>query len=142
MATNRLLISIISLFLLISCGLLSGDHDSIAGKEDIYAGIYTQGIEDSWFRPCLNPKESWLFTEVSDTTFYPTLFDKRKSLNYLHHEFYMELRGVTTKKGEYRGFFVTHERGFEIKELIEMRVAKESGIDCLNYMNLHFGDPF
>jgi hypothetical protein len=142
MVTERLLISIISFFLLTSCGLVNGNHDGIAGKEDIYAGIYSQGIEDSWFRACINPKESWLFTEVSDTTFYPTLFDKRKSLNYSHHEFYMELRGVPTKKGEYRGFFVNHDRGFEIKELIEMRVAKESGIDCANHINSIYGDPF
>jgi hypothetical protein len=42
----------------------------------------------------------------------------------------LELKGVPTKKGEYKGFFVTHERSFVIKELIEMREAKEDGIDC------------
>jgi hypothetical protein len=126
MTTARILASIISLLILASCGLQNSSPDEIAGKEDIYTGIYSQGIEDAWFRPCLNMKESWLFAEVSDSTFYPALSDNRNGFDPL----YMELRGIPTEKGKYPGIFTTHNRGFEIKEMIVIREAGENESDC------------
>lgn len=128
MNTIRIITTILVLLLLSSCGLLNSDRDTdpIAGKEDLYIGIYQIGFEDTWFYPCYNQEESWLFSEVSDTTFYTTLNENRNGLDPI----YMEVRGIPSKKGEYQGFFAIHERSFEVKELIEIREAGNDNTDC------------
>lgn len=129
MTTIRLLITTISFLLLSSCGLLNNDDDPIAGVEDVYEGIYYQGIEDSYFVPCIDQEAIWGFDEVPES-FYETLFEelfKNEGIRPL----YLNITGTPTKKGKYNGFFISYERTLNVKELNEIRQARENHADCV-----------
>lgn len=113
--------------LLSSCSHFSHDEDPIAGVEDIYEGIYYQGIEDSWFKPCIEPEKHWVFTDTPDS-FNQILLDE-----YIHkgiQPVYMKLRGTPLKKSKLKGFFITYDRGFKMDDLIEIREAQQNQLDC------------
>lgn len=97
-----------------SCNVLAGgDGDIKPNVERTYKGIYTQGIEDSSFNPCINREESWRLT-INDDSFY-------KKLSAVgENPVFVKLRGIVSEKGRYQGFFVTYDRTFEVNEVIEV----------------------
>lgn len=106
-----------------SCDLIKNNNDKVDDEnEGIYEGIYVQGIEDSWFIPCVNLDESWrpLFTETSFEPVWNTLTESES------YRIFVKARGTPSKKGEYQGFFAQYDREFEIIEIIETR-AFDSG---------------
>jgi hypothetical protein len=90
-----------------ACGVLGdgGTYDP-AGNEGVYAGVYTQGIEDSWFEPCYLKDEVWKIVVIEDTTFFSRLSEVGEN------PVYVELRGTPGEAGEYSGFFATYDRKF------------------------------
>src|SRR5690554_1827827 len=96
-----------------SCDLIHNNDKVEDEKEGVYTGIYVQGIEDSWFTPCVNLDESWrpLFSE---TSFEPVWNALTESESY---RVFVKARGIPSKKGEYQGFFAQYDREFEIIEI-------------------------
>lgn len=105
-----------------SCNILdknsSGD---IAGKTDTYAGIYTQGIEDSNFNPCFAQEESWQFVEIQDTSF------AKKVLKLGENPIFMRLKGTPGRKGEYKGIYATYDRQVKVEEVVGVGTLQEKG---------------
>lgn len=109
--------------LISSCGIFENDDaDIVAGVEDVYAGIYTQGIEDSNFNPCIDQDESWQLVEIEDTTFIAQLQEVNEN------PVYMELRGTPSEKGEFQGIFATFDRQFTVNEVV--RVTSQAENEC------------
>lgn len=102
-----------------SCSIFGGDdREIVPGVEGMYTGIYSQGIEDSIFNPCIDQEESWvIFSED------PAIFSQIREAE--GNPVYLELRGTPSEKGEYQGFFVTYDRKFEIKEVVEAKSLEE-----------------
>lgn len=100
-----------------SCNLIGNDDKSGKYGKDVYDGIYLQGIEDSWFVPCVNVDESWkpIFTDESFTPVWNALNDSES------YKLYIRVRGIPSKKGDYKGFFAEYDREFEIFEVLEAR---------------------
>lgn len=107
-----------------SCNLVGDDsHAIIPGKEEMFSGIYTQGIEDSTFEPCINLDERWRFSEIQDTaSFFSGL------RNAEENPVYMEIRGVPTSNGEYQGFFLVYDRQINVKEVLSVTSLQDK--DC------------
>lgn len=107
-----------------SCDLINGGKiDLIAGEEGVYSGIYSQGIEDSSFKPCIAEDEVWQITEIQDTaSFYSGLREATSN------PIYMELRGVPSKRGDYRGFFMSYDRKITVIEAVTVKDLEDK--DC------------
>lgn len=124
MKSKSLILIGLSLFVVLtsSCNLIG--HDDKTGKygEDVYDGIYLQGIEDSWFVPCVNIEESWKpqFTESTFDAVWEALAEAET------YKIFVRARGIPSEKGKFRGFFAEYDREFEIIEVIEAR-ASDSG---------------
>lgn len=109
---------------LTSCSFFSGSDD-LAGQAGVYAGVYIQGIEDSFFEPCI-ADEVWSLVEIAGTTFIPQV---TALVERGENPMYVQLRGVPSERGEYRGFFATYDREFSVETVEEVRVLREG--DCL-----------
>lgn len=103
-----------------SCDLFNNDQKVVANKEDVYDGIYIQGIEDSWFEPSIAEDESWkpLFTDSTFAPVFEVLADGSSN------KLFIRARGVPGKKGEYKGWFAQYDRKFKIKEIVEVRQSE------------------
>lgn len=123
--SNYSFLVILCLFIITvsSCSLINNDDRKIAeGKKDVYEGMYVQGIEDSWFVPCMNIDESWrpLFTGTTFDSVWKALADSES------YKIFIRAKGIPSKKGEYMGFFAKYDREFEVIEIIKTR-ASDSG---------------
>ena len=105
------------------CSIFSSDDDEIklAGKEDVYAGIYSQGIEDSSFKPCIAQNEVWKLINIEDTSFI------RQIIKFKENPVYVKLKGVPSEKGEFRGFFMTYDRQFTVQKVVHIGSLQENG---------------
>lgn len=104
-----------------ACEILKNDSEDVGGKMDIYAGIYTQGIEDSNFNPCFNQDESWQFLEIKDTAFV------EKIMGVEGNPIYMEIEGTPSSKGEFQGFYATYDRQITVEEVVAVGSLQENG---------------
>lgn len=106
-----------------ACSIFGGDNREIVpGVDGTYTGIYSQGFEDSIFNPCIDRDESWQLISEG-----PNVFNKINEPE--GNPVFIELRGIPSKKGEYKGFYVTFDRKFEVKEVIESKSLDKK--DCL-----------
>ena len=105
-----------------ACALVDG-----SASEQVYEGVYSQGIEDSTFEPC-GRSERWLIA-AGDTAavrdFVRRAYDEAQQR---HNPMYARLRGILSSKGSFPGFFVTFDRTLELTEVLEVRAIQES--DC------------
>lgn len=102
-------------FLVYSCSIFgSDDQEIVPGVEGTYTGIYSQGIEDSDFNPCIDRDESWQLNSED-----PAVFSKINEAE--GNPVYVKLRGIPSEKGEFMGFYVKFDRQFEVKEVIESK---------------------
>lgn len=131
MKTQKPLVTTIylGLFLLIvftiSCNSLDGsERDDLLNREDIYQGIYLQGIEDVWFKPCKKHTEVWkpILTIEMVQTINPILFENWPA------NLYLTVKGTPTKKGEYKGFFTRYDREIEVIKIMDLQATKSD--DC------------
>ncbi|WP_234572748.1 hypothetical protein [Rhodohalobacter sp. 614A] len=100
-----------------SCNLINSDNKIEGNKEGVYEGIYLQGIEDSWFHPCIDEEESWrpLLTEETFAPIREALSDAES------YRVFVKAKGIPSKKGKYEGWLTEYDREFDITEIIETR---------------------
>ena len=91
----------------------------------VVEGLYQQGIEDSTFEPC-QLEEVWQIT-ADDEVWQEFMPRVAEALNN-GSPVYVRLEGIPSVKGEYQGFFITYDRIFEMKDVLNVR-ARSSG-DC------------
>ena len=87
----------------------------------VYAGLYSQGIEDSDFKPC-GIDENWMLV-ADDSTF--TVFIQQMAAVQFENPTYVRLRGTPSRRGTYKGFFMTYDRRFTMTGVAEVRGRQE-----------------
>lgn len=105
-----------------SCDLLSGDSGIASGRTGVYAGVYSQGIEDSVFEPCGLDEEWKIIGFDADTTFGQRIWER---VEEGENPMFVRLRGTPTERGHFDGFFVTYDREFALKDALEVRPLAE-----------------
>lgn len=113
--------------LLSSCGSNSSGEGPPTNTEVEFEGVYAQGFEDSWFYSCEYDNSGWK----------PVLNDE--SFGQLQ-EFWenrdpdggplmrMQIMGVLSKKGTYRGIFAGYEREIQILDILQIEYTDDT--DC------------
>ncbi|MGI9175508.1 MAG: hypothetical protein ACR2GR_09355 [Rhodothermales bacterium] len=110
---------------LASCRFFTeSEPDVHPGTPGVYAGLYSQGFEDSVFRPC-GIDEDWKLVG-DDSTFSD--FSRRSAEALAENPAYVRLRGTPSRRGTYEGFFVTYDRQFTMTDVVEVRGRREG--DC------------
>ena len=108
---------------LTACNLLIDDSDDPL-EPSVYVGLYSQGIEDSVFRPC-DRDENWMLV-ADDSTF--TVFIQQMAAVQFENPTYVRLRGTPSQRETYKGFFMTYDRRFTMTDVVEVRRPQEE--DC------------
>lgn len=111
-------------FIAISCSSTEPVEPEVIG---VYAGTYSQGIEDSFFSPCVK-NENWLIKaedEAIDSVFAARVL---KVLALGANPMFVRLQGVPSLHGNYQGIFMRYDREFAVLGVIEVRPLRAN--DC------------
>ncbi len=107
------------------CDWISSDSAVVPGRSGVYAGPFSQGIEDSVFDPC-GREEVWKIVGFdADTTFGRRVWEQ---LRAGENPMFVRLQGIPTARGAFEGIFVTYDREFALEEALEVRPLQET--DC------------
>lgn len=116
--------------ILTTCDLFGGsDVDNLAGRNDVYPGVYTQGVEYGFFKPCIAEDEIWGFLPATENEVSSFI---RKTWESELNPVYVELKGVPGKKGEFADNLpenvccsITYDRQFILEETIFVEKKQE-----------------
>ena len=123
-----LLVSLLC-FTLTACTLIDPNEtsfDALAGERAVFEGRFTQGFEDSIFKPC-GQDEAWFLTADS-TTLRTFIRQSADALGQSGNPVYARLQGTLSLKGEYPGIFITYDRTLTVTEVLDVRPLRTN--DC------------
>ena len=113
--------------LLQSCGVLRSDDGPPVNTEIEFEGVYAQGFEDSGFQSCDYDEPVWkpVFNENSFGQLQEFWENRDSNGGPLTR---LRIVGVVTRKGTYRGIYVTYNREIQILDILDIEYTDNT--DC------------